>query len=690
MLSFQSLRCYPPFNDQVAVKLTGNGVSAIQNIQTQSMPAYRFTNDIDNSSGNASISDDGSRIAFASRSDLITGSNPSFQTQIFVINRDGTGLMQLTADSLNGSFHASLSGDGSRIAFHSSADLTGGNLSNKTQVFFINSDGTGLTQLTADDTGFSTRASISGDGSRIAFESNADLVSGENPSFQKQIFVINSDSTGLLQLTDGTLNNILNPSISADGSRIAFQSNSDLISGKNPSFQTQIFVIDSDGSGGLTQLTSDETNGSRDPSLSGDGSRVAFESNADLTGIGNPDNVRRVFVINTDGSGVTQIADGWDPSLSKDGSRVAFETPDDFVGIMNSDGTGPLTEFRQILDADDLSLSADGAFLAFEGNGEDSTDQVYLYEVAKADSDNDGVLDTSEGTAANNAALAMGLNLSIGSTVDISVPATLRLSGVIAEPATGGPAGVAFPFGTIFYKTTSGIGESVTTTFNFSLSLPENLMLYKVDANGTYTVIPATQWTKTGATSLDLTLTDGGTFDLDGVENGVIVDPLALGFFNAPPSAPTLLSPENGATGLGTTVDFEWKASTDANGDTITYDFFICENNTFDGSDCGPTTVSAVAKKGLTAFASYGSGLFIFGIVLMGGLKKKNPAFMIALIVTSGLVLGACNSGGGGGGPATLSHQESALKAGTTYHWKVLASDGKSRTESSVRTFTTQ
>ncbi|NOY83773.1 MAG: hypothetical protein GXO96_02920, partial [Nitrospirae bacterium] len=382
---------------------------------------------------------------------------------------------------------------------------------------------------------------------------------------------------------------------------------------------------------------------------------------------------------------------GWDPSLSSDGTRVAFETPADFVGIINSDGTGPLTEFRQINDADDPSLSGNGAFLAFEGDGEDPTDQIYVYEVAKADSDNDGVLDTLEGSTANNAASATGLALKTGGTVSIHVPTTQQLSGVSADTATGGPEGVAFPFGTILYSTTSGVGGSITTSFNFSSALPADLMLYKVDGNGTYTEIPATQWTKTGANSLDLTLTDGGAFDLDGIANGVIVDPLVLGVFNAAPTAPELISPENGETGLGTTVDFQWKASTDANGDALTYDFFICDSNTFVGADCGPTIVTAAVTKGLTAFASYGGGLFIFGIVLMGGLKRKKPAFMIALILTAGLVLGACNSGGGGGGGSvTLSHQQSALKAGTTYHWKVVVSDGKTRTESEVRSFTTE
>ncbi|MCF6255731.1 MAG: hypothetical protein L3K25_05430 [Gammaproteobacteria bacterium] len=678
----------PPLSDYVAIDITGNGVRAIQNIYTQSFPGSRFTNDVDMASGNPSISDDGSRIAFQSQSDLIPGSNPLFMTQTFVVNSDGTGLTQLTSDSLRPSSDPSISGDGSRIAFQSDADLTsGGNPSFRTQIFVINSDGTGLTQLTSDSLRSSFSPGISGDGNRIAFHSSADLTGG-NPLFRTQIFVINSDGSGLTQLTSDSLRSSFSPSISGDGSRIAFQSSADLMGG-NPPLRTQIFVVNSDGTG-LAQLTGDAADDSRNPSISGDGSRVAFQSNADLTSAGNLDNDSYVFAMNTDGNALVRIAEGRRASLSRDGSRVAFETSSDYVAIMNSDGTGTLTEFRYILDADDPSLSEDGAFLAFEGNGETPRDQIYVYEVAKTDSDGDGVSDISEGSAgAGDATLAMAVNLSTGGTVDISVPAGRRLSGVSADTAVNGPAGVAFPFGTVFYRTTSAIGGSVTTTFNFSSALPTELILYKVDASGTYTEIPATQWTKTGANSLDLTLTDGGAFDLDGVANGIIVDPLAVGDFNAPPSAPILISPDNGQTGLGTTVDFQWNASTDANGNAMTYDFFICDNDTFVGTDCGTTTVVAAAIIGLTQLASFGNGLFILGIACMGGLKRKTPALM--LMLAAGLVLSACGGGsGGGGGNVVLSHQESGLKAGTTYYWKVVASDGKLTTESEVRTFTTQ
>jgi hypothetical protein len=66
-------------------------------------------------------------------------------------------------------------------------------------------------------------------------------------------------------------------------------------------------------------------------------------------------------------------------------------------------------------------------------------------------------------------------------------------------------------------------------TFEFSTDLPDNLVIYKVD-NGVYTELPASTWTKTGARTVEVTVTDGDDLtDQDGVENGSIEDPLAVG-----------------------------------------------------------------------------------------------------------------------------------------------------------------
>jgi tricorn protease-like protein len=210
-----------------------------------------------------------------------------------VINSNGTGLTQLTTNNASDG-SPSISGDGSKIAFVSMSK--GGD---DFEIFVINSDGTGLIQLTTN-TASDWSPSISGNGSKIAFSSDVD---GDG-----EIFVINSDGTGLTQLTTNTASD-RSPSISGDGSKIAFTSG-------------MIFVINSDGTD-LTQLTS-HTN-SAYPSISADGSKIAFYSYVDSG--------YEVFVINSDGTGLTQLTFNTSEfsvepsiSISGDGSKIAFES----------------------------------------------------------------------------------------------------------------------------------------------------------------------------------------------------------------------------------------------------------------------------------------------------------------------------------------------------------------------------
>jgi len=110
------------------------------------------------------------------------------------------------------------------------------------------------------------------------------------------------------------------------------------------------------------------------------------------------------------------------------------------------------------------------------------------------------------------------------------VLSNFSLSAVNGTP----PAGVTTPLGLLGYSTTvAAAGAAQTVTFSFSAALPAVFDLYKVDAAGAYTIIPngnaADQWMLINATTIALTLTDGGVFDLDGIANGVIVDPVAVG-----------------------------------------------------------------------------------------------------------------------------------------------------------------
>jgi Tol biopolymer transport system component len=216
-------------------------------------------------SSNPSISDDGSKIAFF-HVDFST-----YNRGIFVINSDGTRMKQLT-ENFDRDF--TMSGDGTKIAFLGGDDFD-------FQYFVINSDGTELRKLTQNtneyqDINYNANPpyapSISDDGSKIAFEGYV--------GSDREIFIINSDGTGLKQLTDNDEDDWA-PAISGDGSRIAFQrteyqkmtSNPDAIKPIKP----QVYVINSDGTG-LAQLTNKTEWAFWNPSISDNGEKIAFWS----------------------------------------------------------------------------------------------------------------------------------------------------------------------------------------------------------------------------------------------------------------------------------------------------------------------------------------------------------------------------------------------------------------------------
>ncbi|MCJ7821821.1 MAG: hypothetical protein MUQ26_01850, partial [Armatimonadetes bacterium] len=223
------------------------------------LPAHSATVQLTSSadySGSPSVNAAGSVVAFESEADL-AGGNADKSREVFVINSDGTGLQQLTTDAALSSCHPVISADGSVMVFQSMADLTGGNSDNSFEIFAINSDGTGLKQLT--NTTWPSNCghpATDGDGSLVAFASDGDLTGG-NSDNSREVFSINSDGTGLRQLTSET-----NPayaswanSVSADGSAVVLESEADLAGG-NSDHSWEVFWINSDGTG-LRQLTSD-------------------------------------------------------------------------------------------------------------------------------------------------------------------------------------------------------------------------------------------------------------------------------------------------------------------------------------------------------------------------------------------------------------------------------------------------
>ncbi|MDE0505325.1 MAG: DPP IV N-terminal domain-containing protein [Candidatus Poribacteria bacterium] len=159
----------------------------------------------------ASWSPDGTKIAFASFR-IVVGN-----TEIYVMDRDGNNAMNLTKHKWH-DVRPSWSPDGSKMAFVSFRD---GGFNTPHHIFVMNADGTGRRNLTADTIlRFNSAPTWSPDGHRIAFNSLRHFFPA--PS-RNDVFVITADGKELEQLTDGPSSS-RSPVYSPDGTKIAYVS----------------------------------------------------------------------------------------------------------------------------------------------------------------------------------------------------------------------------------------------------------------------------------------------------------------------------------------------------------------------------------------------------------------------------------------------------------------------------------
>ena len=265
------------------------------------------------------ITDNGDFVVFVSRLDIV-GDNPNLEDNVFLGATSGAGITQVTRidASVNTVRHPQIADNGV-IVFSSAADLTGDNLTGATQIFSINSDGSGLAQVTSGRLDVDDLA-LSDDGSKIAFTSFRDPF-GTNVPSTDEIFVIDIDGNNLTQLTETDQDSEI-PRISDDGSKVAFVSSADHAAGLNTDGNSEVFVAMADGSA-IVQVSSSATRSSgyysgigtnaTNPTnpltgpgsfdISGDGNTVVYGSRADHTG-DNPDGDHTIFAAPADGTGV--------------------------------------------------------------------------------------------------------------------------------------------------------------------------------------------------------------------------------------------------------------------------------------------------------------------------------------------------------------------------------------------------
>lgn len=292
------------------------------------------------------VSQDGSRIAFASKDDPL-GTNGDANSEIFLY--DGAKLIQVTNTSpgdlahriVNGNFSPSISDDGRFIAFSSNRDLATQNADGNLEIFVFDSVALSFTQLTTSSgiVGFSD-AKISGNGGAVAYIRDPNATSNGSRDFLLQVRVpltaarVVAANVPALALTYGR-------AISDDGLRVVW-------SAQTATNTTQVFLFD--GRGGnttrqITTLSSRVTEVPLHPTISGDGQRIAFATRRTVSGAGtNSDGSVELYTYDIPSSTFGRVTNATSSSatadvvssLSDDGSIIAFNFPRVLSGALTN------------------------------------------------------------------------------------------------------------------------------------------------------------------------------------------------------------------------------------------------------------------------------------------------------------------------------------------------------------------
>ncbi|MFQ5527299.1 MAG: TolB family protein [Thermoanaerobaculia bacterium] len=293
------------------------------------------------------------QVAFESGCDLVPGQNPTLNNEIFLMSIDGSELQQLTSSPPPGlSANAGVNASARKITFLSFSDLIPGqNGDFNSEIFLISSDGTGLIQLTNSTGGVDVGGidlanhtpAMDYSGRQVIFTSILDLVPGQNSDGSTEVFLINADGTGLVQLTATPLGaNSGCGRLAASGKKFVFRSDGDWL-GQNPDFNGELFLRRTNGSN-LVQLTN-ITGGSgvNETAVDAAGRVAAFSSDSDVVAGGNLDGNQEIFLIDIRTGQVTQLTFTtggrcFAPSLAANGRSVVFSCDRDLVPGSNADG----------------------------------------------------------------------------------------------------------------------------------------------------------------------------------------------------------------------------------------------------------------------------------------------------------------------------------------------------------------
>jgi TolB protein len=236
-------------------------------------------------------------VSVSGEGNMLFVSNRTGQWEIYRMNPDGSGITQLTFNSPDYNYSPEWSPDGQQIVFEARR-------ANNWDIYVMDADGSNVRQLTTDPATDRVPA-WSPDGSLIAF--------GSNRRGNFDIYVMNTDGSNARALTN-TISTDYYPDWSPDGTSLTYQSN------RTGTLQIYRQRLDQDESTAL-QLTSGSIPKGA-PSWSPDGSLIAYYTNV------GQDEFLDLYVVPANGGQIQPLVTSANneavPSWSPNGQTVYF------------------------------------------------------------------------------------------------------------------------------------------------------------------------------------------------------------------------------------------------------------------------------------------------------------------------------------------------------------------------------
>jgi TolB protein len=321
--------------------------------------------------------------------------NPTGDYEIFSMNSDGSGVKQLTFNSVN-DYEPILSADGAKVAFQSEG-IQSSNQEGDAEVYVMNaSDGSSKQNLSNNGLGVEDYAPVfSPDGKKIAYQSQFDQASNSEGDWE--VYRVNTlDGSGKKNLSNsGPEVDDTSPTFSPDGTKIAYTSRG--VQTSNSGGDQEIYRMNTLDGTGKKNVTNNGINDSG-PDFSPDGQKFAYQSWGVQTS--NPEGDVEIYRINAlDGSGKQNLSNNGlyvedtSATFSPDGTKVLYESHgaqssnlegDEEIYRMNTlDGKGKKNLSNSGSGVSDIipDFSPDGTKVTYVSSGVQSSNTEGDYEV---------------------------------------------------------------------------------------------------------------------------------------------------------------------------------------------------------------------------------------------------------------------------------------------------------------------